>query len=134
MRQHPVGVRCKECSHTTVLPTYRVSTSYVARGVTAAVVAGFISAVLLTILAGFLGNGIIFLFLMAGVGYVVGEAVSVATNHRRGGAYQYIAAGGALLGTAPVLAPLFIFGGTLQLLGLAGVVVAVWVAVRRLAA
>ena len=36
MRQHPVGMRCKECSRQNVLPTYQISTSFYARGIAAA--------------------------------------------------------------------------------------------------
>ena len=132
MRHHPVGVRCKECAAEVRLPTYRVSTGYVARGVAAAAGAGLGAAVLLSILASFRGIGFLFLFLMAGVGYGVGEVVAVAVNRRRGRTYQYIAAGGALLGMAPVLVPLLLFG-SFGLFGLIGVGVAVWVASRRVA-
>ncbi len=132
MRHHPVGVRCKECAAEVRLPTYRVSTGYVARGIGAAIAAGLVASVLLSILASFAGIGFMFLFLMAGVGYGVGEVVAAAVNRRRGRAYQYIAGGGALLGTAPVLIPLLVFG-SFGLFGVIGVGVAVWVASTRVA-
>ena len=132
MGQHPVGVRCKECASPAPLPTYRVSPDYVARGLGAAAAAGFGGAILLSILARFFGNGFLFLFLMVAFGYVVGEVVSSAVNRRRGRPYQYIAAGGALLATAPVLLPLLLYG-SFGLFGLLGVGIAVWVAQARLA-
>ena len=132
MSQHPVGVRCKECASPTPLPTYRVSPDYVARGIAAAAVVGFGGAILLAVLARFFGNGFLFLFLMVAFGYVVGEVVSNAVNRRRGRPYQYIAAGGALLATAPVLLSLLLYG-SFGLFGLLGVGIAVWVAQARLA-
>ena len=134
MRHHPVGVRCKECAHEARLPTYRVSKGYLTRGIAAAVGMGLGGAIALGILASFVRLGILFLFLMAGLGYVIGEGVSAAVNRRRGRAYQYVAAGGALLATIPALGPLILFGGGLgTLFALAGVGAAVYTAVGRLA-
>lgn len=134
MRQHPVGIRCRECSNPTRLPTHEVSTSYVARGVAAAIGMGLAGGVALIIVLRVVpGAGFFFFFLMLGLGYAIGQGVGAAVNRRRGRAYQYMALGATLLATAPVsvtsLASLS-FGG---LIDLAGVAVAAVVAWHRLA-
>ena len=50
VRQHPVGIRCKECARSARLPTYRFSQSDAARGIAAAVGLGLAGAVVLFVL------------------------------------------------------------------------------------
>ena len=104
MRQHPVGIRCKECSSPVGLPTHAVSTSYVARGVAAAFGAGVAGLIALQIVFRLIGFGGFFtFFIMLGLGYALGEAVSIAVNRRRGRTYQWMALGSVALATAPFL-------------------------------
>lgn len=97
LRQHPVGLRCKECDLTSRLPTYRVSTAYLARGLSAIAVLGLGGGLVLSILDLVVGTPFIRLLLMFGFGYVAGEGVSVAVNRRRGLPYQSMAAVAVLL-------------------------------------
>ena len=83
MIQTPVGARCPECARVKKLPTFDVQPSYylhaaVAGGVVA-IVGGIVSGALLS-------KNIPFLpwLLGIGMGYLVGEAVSVASNRKRG--------------------------------------------------
>ena len=83
MIQTPVGARCPECARVTKLPTFDVRPSYyfraVVAGVASAVVSGLLWGVVLSLHVPFLP------WLSAiGVGYVVGEAISVAVNRKRG--------------------------------------------------
>jgi hypothetical protein len=96
MRQHPVGMRCKECVRTAQLPTYRVSTSYLIRGVLAAVGLGVAGGIVLFILDNILGMGFFRFLIMLGLGSAIGEGVSNAVNKRRGRPFQYMAAGGVV--------------------------------------
>lgn len=133
MRQHPVGIRCKECSVEMRLPTYQISTAYYAKGIGAAIGLGLGGLILLSLLFAFVPfvRGFFFFIVMGGLGYFIGEGVGRAVNQRRGRPYQYMALGGVLLATAPIgLASLFVFSIG-SLFNLAGVGMAVLVAWSR---
>ena len=128
MRQHPVGIRCKECAREARLPTYRVSAGYMTRGIAAAVGLGLAGAVVLFVLSWLLFGFLLFL-IMIGLGYALGEGVSRAVNRRRGRPYQYMALGAVLLATGAFAIPaLFSFtvGSGLVLLGVAAAGLVAW--------
>ena len=83
MIQTPVGARCQDCARVTKHPTFDVTPTYYVRaglaGGVVAIVGGFIWGALL-------GLHVPFLPWIAsiGVGYAVGEAISVAANRKRG--------------------------------------------------
>jgi hypothetical protein len=96
--QTPVGARCRECARVTRLPTYQLPPLYLLRGVGAALTAGGALGVAWSFLfpyrLAFMGLlGLLFAFV---IGYCVGEAVSWATNRKRGPALQVIAGGGVI--------------------------------------
>ena len=96
--QTPVGARCRQCAGVRRLPTFEVSPAYAARGLGASLVAG---AVVGAAWAGLLSNnlgvaGYFVFFVALGIGYAVGEAVSWATNRKRGPALQGIAVAGVV--------------------------------------
>lgn len=132
MRQHPVGIKCKECAREIRLPMYQVSTAYYAKGIGAAIGLGLVGLVVLALLFRFLPfAGFFFFIVMGGVGYVIGEGVGKAVNQRRGRPYQYMALAGVLLATAPIgLAGLFAFN-VYALFNLGGVAIASFVAWSR---
>ena len=104
MRQHPVGIRCKECGSPVTLPTHAVSTGYVARGVAAAVGAGMAGLIALQVVFALLPFvGFFLYFVMLGLGYALGEVVSAAVNRRRGRVYQWMAVGSVALASSPLL-------------------------------
>jgi hypothetical protein len=137
----PVGARCPDCANIRKLPQYEVSIGLLARGYGAAIVVGAgLGAVW-----GFLPFQIFFVFgifggllLGGGVGYLIGEAVAVATNRKSGTALQVAAGLGVVLAyvvrsavlgfrvDASLLAIL-----TQDALGLIAVVVGIFVAVNR---
>jgi hypothetical protein len=80
------------------LPTFEVSPAYAARGVGASLVAGaVVGAVWGGLLPRTLGvYGFFVFFIALGIGYAVGEAVSWATNRKRGPALQGIAVAGVV--------------------------------------
>lgn len=93
--QTPVGARCPECAQARQLPTFDINPWFVARGTAA----GIGTAVTMGLLAGtILVLGLIpqemllisVLVAIGGSGYVVGEAVSLATNRKRGIALQVV--------------------------------------------
>lgn len=122
MRQHPVGIRCKECAAEARLPVFQVSREYYVKGIAAAVGLGLAGLVVLsTILTVLPVAGFFFFFLLGGLGYGIGEGVGYAVNRRRGRPYQYMALAGVLLATAPIaLVSLFAlnFGALMNLVGI----------------
>jgi hypothetical protein len=88
--QTPVGARCRQCAQVRRLPTFEVSPVYVARGYGASLVAGGVVGAawgwLLPYTLGVYGYFVFFFAL--GLGYAVGEAVSWATNRKRGPVLQ----------------------------------------------
>ena len=136
LRQHPVGIRCKECSRPTQLPTHQISASYMARGIAATLSLGVVGGIALAFLQALIpAIGFLFFFLMFGLGHLIGEGLSSAVNRRRGRPYQYMAAGAVLIATLPMIVGILVFGtlSLSSLFTLAGIAVAVSVAVRRLA-
>jgi len=94
MVQAPVGIRCRDCGKGSRLPTYDVQPTYYAR----AVGVGFGAAVgggVLWSLFNWLLGGIPFLPSLAaiGVGYAVGELISLSVNRKRGTGLAWIAGG-----------------------------------------
>lgn len=95
--QTPVGARCRECARVRRLPTYHISATFLLRGLGAALVAGAVLGLLWRLLFPF-GFGFFYGFFVAlGLGYAVGESVSLATNRKRGPPLQVIAAAGVVV-------------------------------------
>ena len=79
--QTPVGSRCRACARVRRLPTYDVQPRFLLRGAAAGLAAATVGAVLMRFLP---LRGFFFLLLGGLYGYLVAEAISVATNRKRG--------------------------------------------------
>ena len=92
MVQAPVGIRCRDCGKATRMPTYDVRPTYYARAVSVGVAAGVGGGILWALFNLLLG-GIPFLPSLAaiGVGYAVGELISLSVNRKRGAGLAWIA-------------------------------------------
>ena len=125
----PVGVRCPDCGQGVRLPVYDVPASLLARAILVSVPIGVVGVFVLSLIV--LPRGGLFLYMlgMAGLGYLMGEAVSRAADLKRGRTLQYVAAGGALAGLVVII---FITGGNIDLLDLLGVGLTIYVAITRL--
>jgi hypothetical protein len=92
----PVGSRCRECANVRRIPTYNVSGTIFLRAAIGAVVAGLVLGAGWAFL-----NPITYVFFGAiagiGIGYMIGEVVTVIANRRRGPILQGIAVGGVVL-------------------------------------
>lgn len=95
--QTPVGARCPTCANPTRLPTFQVTPGVLLRASGAGAAAGAVLGAIWSVLP--LG-GILALLPAAGVGYVLGEAVSRAANRKRAAPLQVLA---AILGLATFL-------------------------------
>ena len=81
--QTPVGARCADCARLEKLPTYHVSFRYYLR----AIGAGLSLAIVSGIAWGALGNYLplnLSLLIAPGMGYAIGEVISLSTNRKRG--------------------------------------------------
>jgi len=131
----PVGTRCRQCARLTRIPTYNVGAAYVARGLAA----GMGAALGVGLLGGYLLRaGVLpvpYLFgplLLAGIGYAAAEAVSLATNRKRGPVLSAVGVASLIAGylALEILTP-----GTLIVAGLWGIaafIVAIAIIVGRL--
>ena len=129
MVQAPVGIRCRDCGKATRMPTYDVRPTYYARAVSVGLAAGVGGGVLWALFNWLLG-GIPFLPSLAaiGVGYAVGELISLSVNRKRGTGLAWIA--GSSVAGAFVLSWLilpFAFG----IFGLLLIALGIYSAVQR---
>jgi hypothetical protein len=92
----PVGARCRGCANIRRLPTYNISAQFMLRGLAGAAVSGAVLGGLWAIIP--FGAGFYFgLFVGLGLGYAVGEVVSVAANRKAGPPLQVVAALGVII-------------------------------------
>ncbi len=135
----PVGVRCRECANIRRLPQYEISLAYLLRGLGAALGVGAAVGVFWGLLLPYSPSFFFGLFIGFGLGYAVGEGVSLATNRKSGPPLQALAAVGvvaAYLLRSALLAARFEHVGILDVLtndtvGYIAVVLAVFVAMGR---
>ena len=80
----PVGVRCPDCGRSRPMPTFDVSPIFIARGVGAGLIVGVVGGVVASLVIRFFYFPYILAVLIVGLGYLVGEAISVSTNRKRG--------------------------------------------------
>jgi hypothetical protein len=80
----PVGARCRDCARLYKLPTYRLSSGYYLRAASAALGMAVVIGVVWGIIESYLPFRFFSLIIGAGVGYAIGEVVSLAVNRKRG--------------------------------------------------
>ena len=126
----PVGIRCPDCANVRSVPTFDVTTPFLARAVAAAVVLGTVGGTLFALLGPAIIYQVAYLdtLAIAGLGYVVGEGVSLSVNRKRGRTLKYVAAGG--MGVAYLI--ILVFGlGFLSIFHLIAAGIGIYVAVNR---
>ena len=85
--QTPVGARCPECAALKRVPVYDVPAVFYAR----AIAAGLITASALGAIWPFIPyGGFLWLIIAVGIGYAIGEVVSLSVNRKRGLGLQAI--------------------------------------------
>jgi hypothetical protein len=85
MVQTPVGARCRECAHLYKLPTFRVSGQYYLRAAGTALVLAVVVGLIWGIIETFLPSYFFSLIAAMGIGWVIGEVVSLVVNRKRSG-------------------------------------------------
>lgn len=92
---HFVGIRCRECAKLRRVPTFNVTPVYYARavlvGLGLAVAGGLALAYMQLVVRDFFLLFYLKLFALAGVGFVIGEGMSLAVNKKRSVGLQVIA-------------------------------------------
>ncbi len=98
MVQTPVGYRCKDCARAKPPPTFDVNRIYLARAIGTSVALGVAGGIIFWLLSLLLG-GVAFWQAIAfvGIGYMIGEGVSVAVNRKRGRNLKLVASAGVFL-------------------------------------
>ncbi len=124
------------------MPTYRVSTPYYLRAVGTALGMALVCGVIWGVIGQFLPFFFLNLLLGAGVGYVIGEVVSLAVNRKRGRGLVAVAGAGVVISYLVSIFPLLglIFGLPFSLpfglfpilLALASVALGIFIAATRL--
>jgi len=134
MVQTPVGARCPECARLYKLPTYRVSTAYYLRAAGTALGMAIVCGVIWGVVSRFLPFFFLNLLLGAGVGYAIGEVVSLAVNRKRGRGLAAVAGAGVAISYLVSILLFFSlpFGLFPILLALASVALGIFIAVTRL--
>ena len=128
----PVGYRCKDCARVRPPPTFDVNRVYLARAIGASVALGVAGGIAFKVLSLLLGSVPFWQAIaFAGIGYMVGEGVSVAVNRKRGRGLKLVASGGVFLAYVVSIWLLSLSGvgpsGSLFL----GLIVGTYVAIRR---
>ena len=126
----PVGIRCPDCANVRSVPTFDVTTPFLARAVAAAVVLGTVGGTLFALLGPAIIYQVAYLdtLAIAGLGYAVGEGVSLSANRKRGRTLKYVAAGG--MGIAYLI--IFAFGpGYLSIFHLISAGIGIYIATNR---
>jgi hypothetical protein len=82
--QTSVGSRCRECAGVTRVPTYNLTPLLLARGLAAAVGTGLVVGAAWAALLGTSGIPFMSFILGLGLGWLIAECISYATNRRQG--------------------------------------------------
>ena len=131
MVQTPVGARCPACARLYKLPTYRVSAVHYLKASGVAIVTGAVAGVVWWVVNAFapLYLGLI---LAAGIGYGIGELVTLSVNRKRGTGLAAIASAGVIISYLVTIAlgglPSGLFSIVLDLVAIA---IGVFTAVNR---
>lgn len=136
----PVGMRCPDCARVNRVPTYDVPLLYLLRGIGAGAVVGIALGIAFMFGSRFLislglqlGLGIvlpyIYIIIIVAIGYAIGEAVSLATNRKRGNRLKIVSALSMVLASGPIfIAYPAAFGMLYLIIGLA---LGTWMSLRR---
>ncbi len=140
----PVGLRCRECAQLRRIPTYAVSPLQYLVASASALGMALITGIAWALVQGIAFVGFFSFFIALGVGYIVGEIVSLSVNRKRGLGLQVIAGSAVLLSFLvsrtpfltlvgkPSLAVAAALGSLLNPFGLVILALAIYIAASRI--
>ena len=133
MVQTLVGARCPDCAKLHKLPTYRVSAKYYLRAIGTALGMAIVCGVVWGLVGIFLRFFLLNFLLAAGVGYVIGEVVSLAVNRKRGRGLATVAGIAVVISyLVSIFLPVGLHLSLFHLLDLLALALGIFVAVTRL--
>ena len=124
----PVGIRCPDCARVRPVPTYDVSGAFMARAIGAGAVLAIVGSAIVIASYRFFVPIPLLWALIGGLGYVVGEGISIAANRKRGQRLKFVAAGAMFVAVTAIT---FTTGLTFSLFGLLASGFAFYIAVNR---
>jgi hypothetical protein len=130
MVQTPVGARCRDCARLYKLPTYSVSAKYYLRAAGMGLVAALVTGLIWGTIEASLPFIILNFLIAVGVGYIIGELVSLAVNRKRGTGLAVVA--GLAVAISYLVSILVPWGVGFLLLDLLALAVGIFLAVTRL--
>jgi hypothetical protein len=138
MVETPVGARCPDCARLYKLPTFRISGTYYLRAAGVALVTAVVIGVVWGIIESYLPFRFFTLIIGAGIGYVIGEVVSISVNRKRGPGLAVIGSLGVVISYVMTSVVYIIRFGFLNLWGLGflftlgAIAIGIYIAVTRL--
>ncbi len=138
----PVGMRCPDCARVNRVPTYDVTLPYLLRGITAGLAAALLLGVVFYFAAQALFNIVLFsgipmlniifpivhVVVTAAIGLAIGEAVSLATNRKRGMRLKIVSAACVFVASIPLTIAFPAAFSTMYLF--IGLALATWLSIR----
>ena len=97
MVETPVGARCRDCANVQKSPTYSVESTYYLRAIGTALGMAIVIGVVWGIIESILPYRFFTLLIGMGIGYAIGEVVSLAVNRKRGTPLAVIGSLGVVL-------------------------------------
>lgn len=98
--QTPVGARCPDCARLKKLPTYTVSNRHYLKAAGVGIGMAIACGVVWALIVGLVSSVYVNLLLAAGVGYAIGEVISLSVNRKRGKGLAVIAGVSVVLSSA----------------------------------
>jgi len=130
MVQTPVGARCQDCARLYKLPTYSVSTQYYLRAVGTGLGMAIVCGIIWGVVWGLVPILYLGLLLAPGVGYAIGEVISLAVNRKRGTGLAIVASLAVVISyLVSILSP---WGLSFHLFDLLALALGIFVAITRL--
>ena len=124
----PVGIKCIECGQGVRLPVYDVPTRYLGLAIATSIMIGIASGFMYALILRQLLFGIMSIASLAGIGYLLAEAISLVTNKKRGAKLQYISICGLIINIVTIILVL----GYIDLFDIVGCGLAIYIAFIRL--
>ena len=124
----PVGIRCVDCGQGTQLPVYNVPITLLSRAIATSIIIGVTGGFVYALILRQVPFGIMSMALLAGIGYLLAEAISLVSKKKRGRKLQYASIFGIIINIVTYTLLL----GHIDMFDIAGSALATYIAFIRL--